>query len=233
MLHIIRLTALLIFIILTFLVSACDASVVKKQKPGRIEKPLVKQDNKLDVPKIIAFGDSLTAGFELTEKEPYPYLLQKKLVSDGFQYEVINAGQPGDTSRDGLERVDSVLAQEKVEIFILELGANDFLQGIPVKNMKDSLEKIIQKVQLKNIDILLCGMLADDRMGAEYKEDYINSFTDLASKYQLHFVPFILEGVALDPKLNQEDGIHPNAEGTRIMTANVYKVLKQMLVKSD
>ena len=231
MLHIIRLTALLSFIILAILVSACDFSVAKKKKTGRVEKPLIKPDNKSDLPKIIAFGDSLTAGFGLTEKESYPYLLQKKLVSDGFKYEVINAGQSGDTSLGGLERVDWVLEQEKVEILILELGANDLLRGIPVKNMKYNLEEIIKKAQIKNIEVLLCGMFADDTMGREYQRDYVNSFPDLASKYKLKFVPFILEGIALDPKLNQKDGIHPNAEGAKIMTANVYKELKQMLVK--
>ena len=130
----------------------CDAriaDVAEKKKLGRVDKPLIKPEIKSDLPKVIAFGDSLTAGFGLTEKESYPYLLQKKLESDGYKYEVINAGVSGDTSLGGLERVDWVLEQEKAEILILELGANDLLRGVPVKIMKNNLEKIIQKAPAK------------------------------------------------------------------------------------
>ena len=195
-------------------------------------KPLVTPNISSSSPKIVALGDSLTAGFGLTENESYPYLLQQRLKADGYDYEVVNAGVSGDTSLGGLERADWVLGQENVEILILELGANDLLRGMPVDRMKGNLSKIIQKAKARNIKVLLCGMLAPPTMGAEYQKQYINAFPDLATEHDVEFVPFFLEGVALKKELNQADGIHPNAAGTRIMTENVYKALKPMLTKS-
>lgn len=180
-------------------------------------------------PKIIAFGDSLTAGFGLSEQESYPYLLQKRLEKEGFDYEVINAGVSGDTSLGGLERIDWVLGQDNVEILILELGANDLLRGVPVNEMKANLEKIVQKAQEKNVRVLLCGMLAPPTMGEQYQRDFLNAFPEIATKYDLEFLPFILENIAMEKDLNQADGIHPNAKGTVIMTENVYKELKTIV----
>lgn len=180
-------------------------------------------------PKIIAFGDSLTAGFGLTEKESYPYLLQEKLKKDGFNYEVINAGVSGDTSLGGLERVDWVLEQENVRIMILELGANDLLRNVPVSEMKKNLDRILAKAKEKNVDVLFCGMVAPPSVGQGYQRDFGKAYSDLADKYDVRFLPFILENVALQKDLNQADGIHPNAEGEKIMTENVYRELKPML----
>lgn len=185
-----------------------------------------------DRPKIVAFGDSLTAGFGLTEQESYPYLLQKRLESDGYDYEVVNAGVSGDTSLGGLERIDWVLEEKKVEILILELGANDLLRNVPVEKMKANLDKIIRKAKARGVEILFCGMLAPPSVGAEYQRDYVNAFADLATEHDIRFVPFPLENVALEKDLNQADGIHPNAKGTVIMTDNIYKELKPMLEKS-
>lgn len=195
-------------------------------------KPLVTPNITSTSPKIVALGDSLTAGFGLTENESYPYLLQQRLKADGYDYEVVNAGVSGDTSLGGLERADWVLGQENVQIMILELGANDLLRGMPVDRMKDNLSKIIQKAKAKNIKVLLCGMLAPPTMGAEYQRQYIDAFPDLATEHKVGFVPFFLEGVALKRELNQADGIHPNAAGTKIMTENIYKALKPMLTKA-
>ena len=183
-------------------------------------------------PKIVAFGDSLTAGFGLTERESYPYLLQERLNADGYNYEVVNAGVSGDTSLGGLERVDWVLEQDDVKILILELGANDLLRGIPVAKMKANLDKIIQKAKAKKVAVLLCGMLAPPTMGADYQRDYTRAFPDLASTHKVAYLPFLLENIALIKDLNQADGIHPNAEGTKIMMANVYKELTPMLKSS-
>jgi acyl-CoA thioesterase-1 len=231
MLYFIRLTALLSFISIAIFFSACGVSTAERQFGGNANKPLVLPQTNADKPKIVAFGDSLTAGFGLTEKESYPYLLQEKLKSDGFDYEVINAGVSGDTSIGGLERIDWVLEQENVRILILELGANDLLRRMPVDKMKQNLAKIIEKAQAKNVRVLLCGMLAPPSIGAEYQREYMNAFPDLAEKYKVEFLPFLLENVALKKELNQADGIHPNAQGARIMTENVYKELKPMLSK--
>ncbi len=212
-----------------FLLAACGA-----QQAEQIDvdlKPLVLPKNISASKKIIAFGDSLTAGFGLEENDSYPYLLQQKLNSEGYRYEVINAGVSGDTSLGGLERIDWTLETEGVEILILELGANDLLRGAPPARMKVNLDKIIQKAKAKNIKVLLCGMLASPTMGSDYQRDFSDAFPDLAEQHKVAYLPFLLEGIALKKELNQPDGIHPNAEGTRIMRDNVYKELRPLLTK--
>ena len=135
------------------MLAGCDTSAGKKQVNANTKKPLVTPRAGSDRPKIIAFGDSLTAGFGLAEKESYPYLLQEKLKADGYDYEVVNAGVSGDTSIGGLERVDWVFEQTNVQIMILELGANDLLRGIPVAKMKANLGKILKKAKDKNVKV--------------------------------------------------------------------------------
>jgi acyl-CoA thioesterase-1 len=198
---------------------------------GNFNKPLVMPAVSANRPKIIAFGDSLTAGFGLTEKESYPYLLQQKLNADGYNYEVVNAGVSGDTSLGGLERADWVLDQDGAEILVLELGANDMLRGLPVAKMKQNLDRIIKKAKAKNLKVLLCGMLAPPTMGQQYSQDFTMAFPDLANENKVEFLPFLLENIALKKELNQADTIHPNAEGEKIMTDNIYKTLKPMLQK--
>ncbi len=225
-----RVTVVLSFIFLTVAFSACGASSAEKQTNKRAEKkPPVQIAS--DRPKIVAFGDSLTAGFGLAEKESYPYLLQEKLKADGYNYEVINAGVSGETSLGGLERIEWVLEQENVKILVLELGANDLLRGLPVAKMKENLSKIIKRAKAKNVEVLLCGMLAPPTMGAAYQREFVMAFPDLADEHKVEFMPFVLEGIALDPKLNQGDGIHPNAEGSKVLTANIYKSLTPLLKK--
>ena len=230
MLNRLPINAVLFTILLTMLFSGCGASSAEKRLNQRVEKKPPAQVVS-DKPKIVAFGDSLTAGFGLSEKESYPYLLQEKLKADGYEYEVVNAGVSGETSLGGLERVDWVLEQENVQILILELGANDLLRSLPVAKMKSNLATIIKKAQAKNIKVLLCGMLAPPTMGAQYQRDYVTAFPDLASEFKVEFLPFLLENIALNKDLNQPDGIHPNANGEKIMTDNVYKALKPMLAR--
>jgi len=230
--HIIRNLGLLSFTFITAMLMACSSG---DHAPGiglASNKPLKTPQATSARPKIVAFGDSLTAGFGLTERESYPYLLQERLNADGYNYEVVNAGVSGDTSLGGSERVDWVLEQDGVQILILELGANDLLRGIPVSKMKASLDKIIEKAKARNVEVLLCGMLAPPTMGADYQRDYTSAFPDLATKHKIAYLPFLLENIALKKELNQADGIHPNAEGTKIMTENVYKELKPMLKSS-
>ncbi len=229
--RLIRATAILSFISLAIIFSACGVSTAEQQSNKKMEKPRPSIPVSSDKPKIVAFGDSLTAGFGLAEKESYPYLLQKKLEAEGYNYEVINAGVSGETSLGGLERIDWVLEQENMQILVLELGANDLLRGLPVIKMKENLSTIIKKAKAKNIKVLLCGMLAPPTMGASYQREYTNAFPNLASEYKVEFLPFLLENVALNRDLNQADGIHPNAKGAVIMTENIYKVLKPMLAK--
>jgi acyl-CoA thioesterase-1 len=210
--------------------AACGTEAGKQRnpKPKDAAKLPPTSSNK---PKIVAFGDSLTAGFGLSEKESYPFLLQQRLNAEGYNYEVINAGVSGDTSQGGLERIDWSLEQENVRILILELGANDLLRGLSPAKMKKNLGAIIEKAQAKKVQVLLCGMLAPPTMGAKYQQEFLEAFPDLADEYKVEYMPFILEGVALDKKLNQADGIHPNAEGEKVLTENVYKALQPLLSK--
>lgn len=213
-----------------FLLAGAAGCAASKPKPAPApDRPLLAPPASTDRPKIVAFGDSLTAGFGLTEKESYPYLLQERLMADGFDFEVVNAGASGDTTFGGLERIDWVLDQENVKVLILELGANDLLRGVPVAETRRNLDQMIRKAKARNIRVLLCGMIAPPTMGQEYQREFTMLFPDLATEHKVAFLPFLLENVALDKDLNQPDGIHPNPAGTRIMTDNVYKSLRPLL----
>jgi len=222
----IRKTVVVSFIFLVALGAACNKETTKTPS----NKPLAVPQIVSNKPKIVAFGDSLTAGFGLLEKESYPYLLQEKLKADGYDLEVINAGVSGDTTLGGLERIDWVLEMDNIKVLILELGANDLMRGVPAAKVKANLDTMIKKAKAKNVRVLLCGMLAPPSNG-NYSMEFTKLFPDLATEHKTDFLAFLLDGVALKKELNQADGIHPNAEGEKIMTDNVYKALKPMLAK--
>ncbi len=180
------------------------------------------------LPKIVAFGDSLTAGLGLSANEAYPALLQELIKSDGYEYEVVNSGVSGDTSAGGLRRIDWALDGD-VRFLILELGANDFLRGQPTAETKQNLAEIIDRAKKKNVKVLLAGMLAPTNAGREYQEQIRNMFVELASEKNVTLIPFFLESVAGIEGLNQPDGIHPNVAGTKMVAGTVYKHLKPML----
>ncbi|HEY0079261.1 MAG TPA: arylesterase [Pyrinomonadaceae bacterium] len=184
-----------------------------------------------NLPKIVAFGDSLTAGLGLSAAESYPALLQKRLEADGYRYEVVNAGASGDTSATGLRRIDWSLEQGDVRVVILELGANDFLRGQPVSETKKNLSRIIERAQARGADVLLAGMYTPTSAGMQYEREINELFQTLAREHNVALIPFFLEGVAGQEKLNQPDGIHPNAEGTKIVAETVYKYLRPLLDK--
>jgi acyl-CoA thioesterase-1 len=184
------------------------------------------------LPKIVAFGDSLTAGLGLTAAESYTSLLQKKLESDGYKYEVVNAGVSGDTSAGGLRRIDWALDGD-VRFLILELGANDLLRGQPVKGMKKNLDQIIERAQARGVTVLLAGMYAPTNAGADYEREVIEAFQALAREHQVTLIPFFLDRVAGIESLNQADGIHPNAEGSKIVADTVYTSLRPLLDKQQ
>jgi acyl-CoA thioesterase I len=179
-------------------------------------------------PKIVALGDSLTAGLGLLETQAYPHLLQEKVDRDGFNYEVVNAGVSGDTSAGGLRRLDWAL-QEDVRVLILALGANDGLRGLSVAEMKQNLGEIIERARAKHVVVVLAGMEAPPNYGAEYAASFRQAYRDLALQYRVLFVPFLLDKVAGQAALNQGDGIHPNPEGAAIVADTVWNVLKPML----
>ncbi|HEV8482669.1 MAG TPA: arylesterase [Blastocatellia bacterium] len=180
------------------------------------------------VPKIVAFGDSLTAGLGLSRSESYPALLQKRLDAEGFQYEVVNAGISGDTTAGGLRRVDWALEGD-VRVVILELGANDILRGQSIEEMKKNLAQIIERIKARGVVVLLAGMEAPTNSGREYGKGVHEAFETLAREQRVVLIPFLLEGVAGIPSLNQGDGIHPNAEGTRLVADTVYRFIRPLI----
>jgi acyl-CoA thioesterase-1 len=182
------------------------------------------------VAKIIAFGDSLTAGYGLRPEESYPSLLQKKLEADGYDYEVVNAGISGDTSAGGVRRIDWSLEGD-VKIVILELGANDLLRGQPISQMQKNLGQIIGRVKARGAEVLLAGMEAPTNSGPDYRRSVHEAFQTLAREHDVALIPFFLDRVAGLESLNQEDGVHPTAEGTKIVAETVYQSLKPMLKK--
>lgn len=182
------------------------------------------------LPKIVAFGDSLTAGYGLQPSQSYPSLLQRKLDEDGYQYEVVNAGISGDTSAGGVRRLDWSLEGD-VKIVILELGANDILRLQPIEQMKKNLGQIIARAKSKGAVVLLAGMEAPTNSGSVYARQVHEAFRELAEEHDVPLIPFFLEGVAGIQSLNLNDGIHPNAAGTRIVAETVYKHLTPLLEK--
>ncbi len=185
------------------------------------------------LPKIVAFGDSLTAGYGLAPQESYPALLQKMIDADGFKYEVVNAGVSGDTSAGGVRRIDWSLDAGNVRFVILELGANDFLRGQPVGETRKNLSEIIKRAKERDAEVLLAGMLTTTESGRDYEMEIRDAFNSLASEHDVPLIPFFLEGVAGIDKYNQQDRVHPNAEGTKLVAATVYRHLKPLLEKDS
>lgn len=188
-------------------------------------------DEKTKMKKILFFGNSLTAGYGLENTDnAFPGLIQKKIDSLDLPYQTVNAGLSGETTAAGNERVDWLLNQE-IDIFVLELGANDGLRGLPVDETYNNLQSIIDKVKAAwpDCQIVLTGMLVPPSMGQEYAESFRQIFPQLAEENNLAFVSFLLENVAGEVELNQEDGIHPTKEGQRIMAENVWEVLYPLL----
>ena len=167
---------------------------------------------------ILAFGDSLTAGYGLEQGQTFPDRLEAALQAKGLQVKLINAGVSGDTTQDGLHRLEWVLSAE-VDAVILELGANDALRGLPPQQAKNNLAAMMEILQRRGLPVLLAGMRAPINMGREYVAAFDAIHPQLAQEYDVPLYPFFLEGVALQPHLNLEDGLHPNAAGVeRIVT---------------
>jgi acyl-CoA thioesterase-1 len=179
---------------------------------------------------ILCFGNSITAGYGLDPDLAYPNVLEQILNEDGYDYKVMNAGLSGETSAGGLTRIDWVL-QNKIDVFILELGANDGLRGLPLIQTKSNLQSIIQKVKKKypEAQIVIAGMMVPPNMGKDYATEFSYVFNELATENDAILIPFLLDGVGGKPELNLPDGIHPNIEGHKIVAQNVYNALKEML----
>jgi acyl-CoA thioesterase-1 len=198
-----------------------DSTVVPKEQAS--EKP---------TKTVLFFGDSLTAGYGLEDpaSDAYPSVIQEEIKKADLPYTVVNAGNSGETSAGGRGRIDWVLKQ-KVDVFVLELGANDGLRGVAVSETTRNLQVIIDRVKAKypTAKIVLTGMQVPPSMGADYARDFKEMFPKLATKNKITLVPFLLDKVGGISKLNQGDGIHPTKEGAKIVANNVWVVLKDVL----
>ncbi len=178
--------------------------------------------------QVVAFGDSLSAGYMLPQADAFPSKLQAALKNRGYDVVVTNSGVSGDTASDGVERMDWSVP-EGTQFVILELGANDMLRGLDPAVTRAALTKILERMKARNIKVLLCGMLAAPNLGAEFRGKFESIFPDLAKQYRLPLYPFFLEGMARDPKLTLSDGMHPNAAGVDTVVAHILPQVEKLI----
>ncbi len=215
---------------LVFLTSCGNSS--QKEAENVVEEPIENNNGQSsdNTGVILFFGNSLTAGYGLESSEAFPSLIQEKIDSLGLEYEVVNAGLSGETTAGGRNRIGWVLKQE-VDVFVLELGANDGLRGIPVDETRRNLQAIIETVRAKNpnTQIILAGMQIPPNMGQDYTSRFKNIFPELAEENDIYLIPFLLKDVGGIEELNQADRIHPTAEGNKIMAETVWEVLEPVI----
>jgi len=205
--------------------SAATSAAQPPSAPAAAPVPVPAPQPASALPRIVVLGDSLTAGLGLAMRDSYPTLLQRRLDDDGLNYDVVNAGVSGDTSAGGLARLDWALEGD-VRVLIVALGGNDALRALPAEELRRNLAAIIERTQQRGITVILAGMEAPPNFGREYIVSFHNVYPSLAKQYHVALVPFLLQGVAGSETLNQRDGIHPTADGARIVADNVWGVLK-------
>ncbi len=177
----------------------------------------------------IAFlGDSLTAGYGLAQDEAYPALIGRRLAAEGLDWQVVNAGESGDTTKGGRSRLDWML-RSRPQVVVVALGANDGLRGLEVARTEANLQAIIDRLHREQIQVVLCGMLLPRNFGPEYTQGFRQLFRDLAARNQVGFYPFLLDGVATRPDLNLADGVHPNAQGQAVIAERLADFLAPLL----
>jgi len=182
-------------------------------------------------PKILVYGDSLSASYGVAKQQGWVSFLQKKLINHQYKYDVINASISGETTSGGLTRLASTLTRTKPSIIILELGANDGLRGLPVKDMTNNLSNMIAQSKKANVKVILVGMKIPPNYGPKYTESFSKAYPQLSQQHKVSLVPFMLENIAAKPNLIQDDGLHPNALGQPMMLDNIWPKLQLMLKK--
>ncbi|MDD2833285.1 MAG: arylesterase [Methylotenera sp.] len=180
-------------------------------------------------PKILVYGDSLSAAYGIPQQQGWVALLQKKLHDQNYRYTVINASISGETSSGGNTRIKSVLANAQPSIVILALGSNDGLRGLPIDEMKNNLHQIIIACKKQGAKVLIVGMKMPPNYGAKYTSSFHESFKSLSRQHNASLVPFMLENIATSPDRMQKDGLHPNADGQVILLENIWPKLQSML----
>ena len=217
-------------VIIAVIIAGCNG---KQQSVSQTDTDSVKSNTTTDnesMKTILFFGNSLTAGYGLEPEQSFPALIQNKIDSLKLPYKVINAGLSGETSAGGNARIGWLLNQ-KIDVFVLELGANDGLRGIPVLETKKNLQDIIDQVKVKypKVKLVMAGMEVPPNMGGKYAADFRQIFRELAEKNNMVLVPFLLDKVGGIAELNQSDGIHPTAEGQVILAENIWEVMEDIL----
>lgn len=217
---------------MTLATSACQRSETAHAPSETPAEPFVAAPSApVSRPRVVALGDSLTAGLGLSPEQAWPSLVQQKIAQAGLDVEVVNAGVSGDTTAGGLRRLDWALDGD-VKVLVIELGANDGLRGLPADQMRDNLSQIIRTAKARGIAVLLCGMEAPPNFGSQYTREFRKVYADLADEHDVAFLPFLLAGVAGDAALNQADGIHPNEAGTRRVADLVWQSLQPVLTRA-
>jgi acyl-CoA thioesterase-1 len=219
------------FLLPTLLLSLLACQSEKPQNAQKnAEGDAVQQTGKPARKNIVFFGNSLTAAYQLSPEQGFTAIVQRKIDSLGLPYACVNAGLSGETTADGVHRLEWVLEQP-VDIFVLELGGNDALRGLPVAESKKNLATMLDLVKAKYPDcqLVVAGMLAPPNLGAAYTNAFRDMYPDVAKSKGATLIPFLLEGVGGDPSLNLPDGIHPNVEGHKIVAETVWRYLKPLL----
>ncbi len=219
------------YFIISLLLLSCGGDTTKKKEPLETTESETPITINTASKTILFFGDSLTAGYGLDDiNDAYPALIQTIVDSLGMDYTIINSGLSGETSAGGKSRIKWVLNQ-KINVFVLELGANDGLRGVALSETRSNLQAIIEAVREKepNATIILAGMQLPPNMGLAYTTEFSAIFKELAEKNKAELIPFILKDVGGIPELNQEDGIHPTIEGQKIVASNVWTVLEKVI----
>jgi acyl-CoA thioesterase-1 len=210
--------------------TATAPSATPSARPEGDPAPAPQPAARVERPKIVCLGDSLTAGFGLPRAANFPARLQEKLDEDGYVYEVVNAGVSGDTSAGGARRVAKAL-EGNVDVLVVELGGNDGLRGLPPDQLKQNLTDIVRAGKAKGAKVLLAGMEAPPNLGPDYTARFRSVYAEVSREQDVPLVPFFLEGVAGRLEYNQPDAIHPNEAGVAIVTELVYDHLEPLLEK--
>ena len=187
--------------------------------------------SQIKLEKVLLFGDSLMSGYGLPEKDHLSVILEKSLKSEGYEIQVFNGSVSGDTSLDGLDRIEDELSGESYDLIIIGLGANDMLRRINPNQTKQNLDKIINIILDNNIKVILAGMVASPTNGLSYKKKFDKIYPDLSKKFELELIPFLLNGVAFNPNFNQDDGLHPNEKGVLIIAETIKRSITNFLKK--
>lgn len=183
-----------------------------------------------ETPRLVFLGDSLTAGYGLDAPEAFPSLIQERIQAKGWTWTVVNAGVSGDTTAGALRRLDRIF-RRKVDVLFVCLGANDGLRGLPPEASERNLRAIVARAKREGAQVVLAGMRLPENYGPDYRTRFEAMYARIARQERVALLPFLLEGVALRPELNQNDGIHPNAEGTRRVAGRVWSTLEPILAR--